>query len=102
MNGYFAARLASHGIPGPPDAVEGHRGLWALATGPFDLTRIGVPLDGRSAVERTDYKLFVAEYNSQAPVGVFVDLHREGVRPDSIASIAIRTYEVAWSEIGGG
>ena len=102
MNGYFAARLASYGIGGPPNAVEGHRGLWALATGPFDLSRLGEPLDGRSAVERSDYKLFVAEYNSQGPVGVFVDLHREGVRPDDIDSIAIRTYRVAWSEIGGG
>jgi 2-methylcitrate dehydratase len=102
MNAYFAARLASQGITGPPDAIEGHRGLWALATGAFDLSRLGVPQDGRWAVERTNYKLFVAEYNSQGPVGVFVDLHREGVRPESVASIAIRTYEVAWSEIGGG
>jgi len=102
MNGYFAARLASHAITAPPNAIEGHRGLWALATQPFDLSRLGEPVDGRSAVERTGYKLFVAEYNSQGPVGLFVDMHREGVKPDDIASIAIRTYEVAWSEIGGG
>ena len=102
MNGYFAARLASHGIGGPPNAIEGHRGLWALATEPFDLSRLGQPLDGRFAVERSDYKIFVAEYNSQGPVGVFVDLHTEGVKPDDIAAVAVRTYYVSWSEIGGG
>jgi 2-methylcitrate dehydratase len=102
MNGYFASRLAGAGVTGPPNAIEGHRGLWALGTGPFDLSRLGCPLDGRTAVERTDYKIFVAEYNSQGPVGAFVDLYRQGVRPDDIASIAIRTYDVAWSEIGGG
>ena len=101
MNGYFVARLAAHGITGPPHAIEGHRGLWALATGPFELA-LGEPLDGLSAVERSSFKLFVAEFNAQGPVGVFVGLHREGVRPADIESIRIRTYHVAWSEIGGG
>ena len=35
-------------------------------------------------------------------MAIFADLHREGVKPEDIERIAIRTYEVAWSEIGGG
>lgn len=102
MNAFFVARLAGHDITGPPAAVEGHRGMMHLASGSFDLSRLGVPQDGLTAAERSSYKLFVAEFNAQGPVAIFCDLHQRGVRPDDIASIVVRTYEVAFSEIGGG
>jgi 2-methylcitrate dehydratase len=102
MNGLTAARLASLGITGPPNAIEGHRGLWALGTGRFDLSALGEPVGGLTAIERTGCKLYVAEYNAQGPVDWFVGLHDEGVRADDVESVRIRTYEVAWSEIGGG
>jgi 2-methylcitrate dehydratase len=102
MSGLLATRLAAEGISGPPQAVEGVRGLWALVTGEFSLDRLGVPLDGRTAAERCGYKLSVAEYNAQAPVHEFGKLHDEGIRPGDIESVTIATYFVAWSEIGGG
>jgi 2-methylcitrate dehydratase len=102
MNAFFVTRLASRGITGPPEAVEGHRGMIHLASGPFDLSQLGIPQDGLTAAERSSFKLFVAEFNAQGPVALFCQLHHDGVRPDDIAAIHIRTYEVAWSEIGGG
>jgi len=102
MAATFTARLASAGMTGPPKAIEGVRGLWALATGPFSLDGLGLPVDGLSAVERSSFKLYVAEFNAQGPVHEFVQLHRQGIRPEDVEAIDIATYEVAWSEIGGG
>jgi 2-methylcitrate dehydratase len=102
MAGLFAARLAAEGLTGPAEAIEGVRGLWDLATGPFSLARIGVPLDGLSAVERTCFKLYIADGVSQGPVHEFVQLAKSGVRPEDIGSITISTHFVAWSETGGG
>jgi 2-methylcitrate dehydratase len=102
MAATFTARLAAAGMTGPPKAIEGVRGLWALATGPFSMERLGLPVDGLSAVERSSYKLYVAEFNAQGPVHEFVQLNRQGLRPEDVEAIHIATYEVAWSEIGGG
>ncbi|WP_433502980.1 MmgE/PrpD family protein [Pseudonocardia halophobica] len=102
MNAVFTGQLAAAGLTGPPHVFDGHRGLKQLATGPFTLEALGVSQDGRTAAVRSSYKLFVAEFNAQGPVGVFADLHREGIRPVDIESIRVGTYEVAWSEIGGG
>jgi 2-methylcitrate dehydratase len=100
--GLLAARFAAEGLTGPPQSIEGVRGLWSLVTGKFSLDRLGVPLDGLSAAERSAYKLSVAEFNSQGPIAEFIRLHDAGVRPDDVESIRIATYFVAWSEIGGG
>jgi 2-methylcitrate dehydratase len=102
MAATFAARLAAEGITGPAQPFEGVRGLMSLATGPFTVERLGRPVDGLTAIARSSYKLYVAEFNAQGPVDVFVQLHDDGIRPDDVESIRIATYEVAWSEIGGG
>jgi 2-methylcitrate dehydratase len=100
--GLLAARLGAEGLTGPPQSIEGVRGLWALVTGEFSLDQLAVPADGLSAAERSAYKLAVAEFNSQGPVHEFIKLHDEGVRPEDVESIRIATYYLAWSEIGGG
>jgi 2-methylcitrate dehydratase len=102
MTGLLAVRLAARGITGPPRAIEGVRGLWALVTGEFSLAALGQPADGLSAAERSAYKLSVAEFNAQGPVHEFIRLHDEGVKPEDIESVTIATYFIAWSEIGGG
>jgi 2-methylcitrate dehydratase len=94
MAAVFAARLAQAGMTGPPRAIEGVRGLWALATGPFSLASLGQPVGGLTAVERSSFKLYVAEFNAQGPVHEFVQLHHQGIRPDDVESIHIGTYEV--------
>jgi 2-methylcitrate dehydratase len=102
VTGLLSARFAAEGLTGPPQSIEGVRGLWALVTGEFSLDAIGQPVDGLLAAERSAYKLSVAEFNSQGPVGEFIKLHDAGVRPADVDAITIATYYVAWSEIGGG
>jgi 2-methylcitrate dehydratase len=96
--GLFAAQLAKAGITGPTAAFEGHHGLCEQVTGPFE---IGV-LGGRGrpfAIERTNFKLFAAEYHAQAPLAMALAL-RGKVRTEEIEAIEVQIYAMAYSEIG--
>jgi len=96
--GVFAALLAQSGMTGPTAAFEGRHGVWEKVTGPFQLGRLGG--DGAGfGVERTNLKFFPAEYHSQAPLWIALDLRRQ-VRCEDIESIDVQTYYTAWSEIG--
>jgi 2-methylcitrate dehydratase len=96
--GVFAALLAQKGMTGPTAAFEGRHGVWEKVTGPFQLGRLGG--DGVGfGVERTNLKFFPAEYHSQAPLWIALDLRRQ-VRCEDIEAIDVQTYYTAWSEIG--
>ena len=96
--GVFSALLAQKGMTGPTAAFEGKHGVWEQVTGPFQLGKLG-GAGGAFGIERSNLKFFPAEYHSQAPLWVAIEL-RKKVRPEDIASIAIQTYYMAWSEIG--
>ena len=97
-SGVFSALLAQKGMTGPTAAFEGKHGVWEQVTGPFQLRKLGAA-DGAFGIERSNLKFFPAEYHSQAPLWVAMEL-RKKVRPEDIESIAIQTYYMAWSEIG--
>jgi len=95
--GVFAALLAQRGMTGPDAAFEGRHGVWETVTGPFAVAdRIsGEPF----AIERSNLKAFPTEYHSQAPLWLIEKL-RPRVSIDNIEGIHVRTYHMAWSEIG--
>lgn len=96
--GVFSALLAQKGMTGPTAAFEGRHGVWEQVTGPFQLGRLGG--DGVGfGIERTNLKFFPAEYHSQAPLWIALDL-RSQVRGEDVESIDVQTYYTAWSEIG--
>src|SRR5499427_6891826 len=96
--GLFAAQLARAGMTGPTAAFEGRHGLCEQVTGPFELGALGDA--GRPfAIERTNFKLFAAEYHAQAPLAVALAL-RDTLRGDEIESIDLQIYAMAHSEIG--
>jgi 2-methylcitrate dehydratase len=85
-------------MTGPTAAFEGRHGVWEKVTGPFELQRLG----GNGAgfgIERTNLKFFPAEYHSQAPLWIALDLRKQ-VRSEDIEAIDVQTYYTAWSEIG--
>lgn len=100
MTAMFGARLAKLGMTGPAEPFHGVDGFCNLA-GPFEITDIGAPRDGRSAIETTAIKYFPAEFNSQGPITLMLDL-RKRFRIEDLQSIDIHTYHLAWHEIGGG
>jgi len=96
--GVFSALLAQKGMTGPTAAFEGRHGVWEKVTGPFQLGRLGGEGAG-FGVERTNLKFFPAEYHSQAPLWIALEL-RDKVRVEEIDAIDVQTYYTAWSEIG--
>lgn len=96
--GVFAALLAQKGMTGPTAAFEGKHGVWEKVTGPFQLKPLGARSTG-FGVERTNLKFFPAEYHSQAPLFIALEL-RARVRPEDIEAMHVQTYYTAWSEIG--
>lgn len=98
-NGVFAALLASAGMTGPENAIEGSDGLRQLV-GKFALGELAKE-SGTFAVTRSNLKYFLSEYHSQAPITVALRLSRE-LRPQDIESVTIHTYWFTWSEIGSG
>ena len=98
QGGLWAALLAKEGMTGPTAAYSGQDGLWQQVTGEFQLGPLGAaPL----AVERSNYKLFPAEFHAQAPLSVALEL-RQHVGINLIAAINIRTYNMLFGEIGSG
>lgn len=96
--GLFAAQLARAGMTGPTAAFEGRHGLCEQVTGPFALGALG-GADRAFAIERTNFKLFAAEYHAQAPLAVALAL-RSKVRAEEIDSLDVHIYAMAHSEIG--
>lgn len=100
MTAMFGARLAQAGMTGPSKPFEGFDGIFNIS-GPFDISALGQPVGGKSAIERTAYKYFPAEFNSQGPITLLLELRKQ-LNVDEIAHIDISSYHLTWHEIGGG
>ena len=94
-----AACLAEMGLTGPGEPFSGPQGLFSHV-GEFSLD-IGHHPGGRSAFDRTAFKVFPAVYHAQGPIEMALDL-RPQVDIDAIERITISTYEGAWLHAGGG
>lgn len=97
-SGVSAVLLAQAGMTGPTAAFEGRHGVWEQVTGKFQLGAMGgngVPF----GITRSNLKFFPAEYHSQAPSWIALELRKKVAIAD-IAAIDVQTYYTAWSEIG--
>lgn len=102
MMGVFAARLAHEGLSGPLEAFNGLAGLSDLVqVQPFQVENVGAAHNGLSAVEATGFKFYPAEYSSQGPIAMLLDLRAE-LALERISEINIGLHWGGWHEIGGG
>lgn len=91
----FAAQLATNGMTGPSEAFEGRHGLWEQASGPFDLELD--PSEFGYRVLEADTKLYPVEGGVQPVLPALLEL-TEGIAPDEIEAIDVRTYWGLWFE----
>jgi 2-methylcitrate dehydratase len=96
-NGVFAALLASKGMTGPPQPIEGGDALWQLVTGPFQLDFSPHPMG--LVIEQISTKFRPVEYNAQGPLDAMLSL-RSRAPVDEIERIDVETYWLTYSEIG--
>jgi 2-methylcitrate dehydratase len=98
--GTFAALLASRGITGPEEVFEGNKGFKDAIAGPFEIDWSAEDLE---RVRRTIIKKHNAEIHSQSALEAALDIRdQDGFRIADIESIALKTFDVAHSIIGGG
>jgi len=96
-NAVFAVDLAAAGMTGPTTVFEGEQGLWNAA-GKFDWPALPGP-HGHFRVADSQLKIYPCEYHGQSPIEAMLAI-REGIEPQEVEAIVVRTYWFAWSEIG--
>ncbi|MGB4779446.1 MmgE/PrpD family protein [Microbacterium sp.] len=98
--GTFAALLASRGITGPEEVFEGNKGFKESISGPFEIDWSTEDLE---RVRRSIIKKHNAEIHSQSALDAAQDVRSQaGFDPATITSVSLRTFDVAYSIIGGG
>lgn len=96
----FAALLASRGITGPEAVFEGNKGFKDTIAGPFE---IDWAAEGLDAVLRTIVKKHNAEIHSQSALDAALDIRaQDGFSARAVRAVRLRTFDVAFSIIGGG
>jgi 2-methylcitrate dehydratase len=96
----FAAHLAAHGITGPEAVFEGNKGFKESVSGPFT---IDWQAENLEHVRRTIVKKHNAEIHSQSALDAAQEIHTSSAfRAEAIDYVRLRTFQVAYSIIGGG
>ncbi|MFB3888064.1 MAG: MmgE/PrpD family protein [Candidatus Bathyarchaeia archaeon] len=92
--------LAMEGITGPLEVFEGNKGFMETIAGHFEFDW---SKEGLEAVNRTVLKKYNAEMHSQSAIECMLFLRNEkGVKPEDVASIDVKIFDVAYNIIGGG
>lgn len=101
--GVWSALLAQRGITGPPEVFEGNKGFKDTIAGDFEIDWHQEDLE---RVTRTIVKKHNAEIHSQsaldAALEVRASLQADGLSVRSVKKVILRTFDVAFSIIGGG
>jgi 2-methylcitrate dehydratase len=98
--GTFAALLARAGITGPEQVFEGNKGFHDSIAGDFSIDWAGEDLE---RVRRSIIKKHNAEIHSQSALDAAQDVRaQDGFNADAITKVRLRTFDVAYSIIGGG
>ncbi len=95
--------LASRGMTGPLDVLEGER-AWESSVGkPVDVDWPAEPLD---QFKRSSVKRYNAEAHTQSAIDAALQLReqlrREGVRPEDVLRVELDTFNQALEIVGGG
>jgi len=98
--GTHAAFLASRGITGPLEVLEGNKGFMDAIAGKFVIDWSKEDLE---RVTRTILKRYNAEVHSQSAIEGVLELRAEhGFRGAQVDRIEIDIFDVAYNIIGGG
>ncbi|NIH71059.1 MULTISPECIES: MmgE/PrpD family protein [Auritidibacter] len=96
----WAALLAQRGITGPAEVFEGNKGFKDSIAGDFQISWSAEDLE---KVTETIIKKHNAEIHSQSALEAAQDMRAQhDFDPTAIASVKLKTFDVAWNIIGGG
>lgn len=96
-----AARLAAHGITGPPTVLEGRFGFFqAFLNGRYDAAAIEAQLGERWEVPGIFFKPYPANHFTHAGIDAALALRDQGVSLDDVDSLALGVAEPTVRTIG--
>jgi len=94
--GILSALLAQKGFTGSMNVVEQRKGFCAAFADDYDLGRVTKNLGKTFEISRTSLKPYsCCRYNHAAIDGLLDIVSVESIKPDAIASIRVRTYDIA-------
>ena len=94
--GIVSALLAQKGFTGSTNVVEQRKGFCAAFADDYDLSRVTEGLGKTFEISRTSLKPYsCCRYNHAAIDGLLYLLDAESISADAIASIRVRTYDIA-------
>jgi 2-methylcitrate dehydratase PrpD len=96
-----AARMAAHGITGPPTVLEGRFGFFrAFLDGRYDAEVIDAGLGERWEVPGIFFKPYPANHFTHAGIDAALALRDQGVSPDEIQALTLGVAEPTVRTIG--
>jgi 2-methylcitrate dehydratase PrpD len=96
-----AARLAAHGITGPPTVLEGRFGFFrAFLDGHYDAEAIDAQLGERWEVPGIFFKPYPANHFTHAGIDAALALRAQGVSPDDVEALELGVAEPTVRTIG--
>jgi 2-methylcitrate dehydratase len=100
MAATHAVLLAAHGITGPQEVFEGHKGFKETISGPFEIDWLAEDLE---RVRLTILKKHNAEIHAQSALDAALDVRSQAnFAIDEVRDVRLRTFRVAYQIIGGG
>ncbi|HEY5431246.1 MAG TPA: MmgE/PrpD family protein [Solirubrobacteraceae bacterium] len=100
-SGISAARLAAHGITGPPTVLEGRFGFFrAFLNGNYDAEAIDAGLGERWEVPGIFFKPYPANHFTHAGIDAALSLREQGVSIDQIDTLSLGVAEPTVRTIG--
>lgn len=100
QSGVLAAEMATRGAKGPSTLLEGRHGWIGAMCDAFRQSDLIGELGERWEITNTYTKLYPTCRHCHHALDLGVTLHAEGLDANEIASIEVRTYSVAISEVG--
>lgn len=96
MNGLLAALLAKKGFTGPEHIIEGPKGFGVAASDSVDYDFITKDIGKDYEMLNIGFKIHVGCRHTSSPTDGALELVRKyKLRPENVAGITIRTYELA-------
>ncbi|TBL75992.1 MmgE/PrpD family protein [Paenibacillus thalictri] len=96
MNGVLAAQLAQRGFTGATRILEGRRGFFQAMSESADAMKVTEGLGQTYKITENSFKIHASCRHTHHAVDMILEMLQErDIRPETIESIAVKTYQVA-------
>ncbi len=100
MNGLLAVQLAEQGFTGAKRILEGQKGFFKATAGEFFPDRAVAGLKEEYRILGNSYKIYPSCRHTHSAVDLALQLASEGLEPNDIEKITVRTYSHARDLVG--